>query len=186
MSRYSKDIDLQASGAGFTLTITEAVGDEQPIVTTLNFADATELKSYTNLQIDKAIAEQTLYESLAQRADGESRAWFRALNGVGENTYYNDKRPQIKAWADGYDFRYSNTAGQSPVNARINASGFLREIGGTGNFLRIAFDARRRIQARVPGAADTFTMLSADEEWWVGTDADGTVHRIRRIKKIEE
>ena len=183
MSKYSKNIDLQPDGAGFALTITETVGDEQPIVTELSFADSTELKAYTDAQIDKAIAEQTLYETLAQRADGESRAWFRALNDVGQNTYYADKRPAIKQWADGYDFRYSNTAGQDPVDARINASGFLREIAGPGNFLRITFNARRRIQARVPGAAETFTMLSADEEWWRGTDAEGTVHRIRRIPK---
>lgn len=185
MSRYSKNIDLQPNGTGYDLTITETVGDETPIVTKLNFADETELKAYTDAQIEKAIAEQTLYETLANRADGDSRAWFRALNGVGQNTYYNDKRPKIKQWADGYDFRYSNTAGQDPVDARINASGFLREIAGPGNFLRITFNAKRRIQARVPGAADTFTMLSADEEWWTGTDAEGTVHRIRRIKKIE-
>lgn len=185
MSRYAKNIDLQPNGTGYDLTITETVGDETPIVTTLSFADATELKAYTDAQIDKAIAEQTLYETLAQRADGESRAWFRALNGVNQNTYYNDKRPKIKQWADGYDFRYSNTAGQDPVDARINASGFLREIGGPGNFLRITFNAKRRIEARVPGAAETFTMLSADEKRWRGRDAEGTVHRIRRIKKIE-
>lgn len=185
MSRYQKQIALTEQGTGYQLTLTETVGDETPIVTTLTFADEAELKAYTDAQIEKALAEQTLYESLANRADGDSRAWFKALNEVGQNTYYNDKRPKIKQWADGYDFRYSNTAGQDPVDARINASGFLRELKGPGNFLRITFNARRRIEAKVPGASDTFVMLSADEEWWIGTDAEGTTHRIRRIKKIE-
>jgi hypothetical protein len=183
MSRYTKSINLQQDGTGFALTITETVGDESPIVTELSFADATELKAYTDAQLDKAIAEQTLFETQANRAEGEQRAWFAALNSVSENDYYSRKRPKIKEWTDGYNFRYLNSAGQAPVDCTINASGFVRPIEGAGNFLRVTFDSRRRIEARVPGAPDTFLMLSADEQWWVGTDADNVMHRLRRIQK---
>jgi hypothetical protein len=181
MSRYTKGIDITQSGDTYRVTITETVGDEQPIVTQLDLTE-TELQTYTDAQIDAQLSLQDLYEGLSKRAEGEQRAWFRELNKVGKNEYYSRKRPKIKEWTDGYNFRYLNTDGQEPIDCTINASGFVRPIEGAGNFLRVTFDSRRRIQARVPGG-NLFTMLSLDEEWWVGTDENNITHRLRRIKK---
>src|SRR6056297_198208 len=181
MSRYSKGIDISQDGTNYTVTITETVGDESPIVTTVTLTEA-ELKAYTDSKIDAAIALQDLHEGLALRAEGEQRAWFRELNKVGQNDYYTDKRAKIKEWADGYNFRYLNNDGQSPIDCTINASGFVRPIEGPGNFLRVTFDSKRRIQARVPGG-NSFTMLSLDEEWWVGTDDQNVTHVLRRVQK---
>jgi hypothetical protein len=181
MSRYTKQLDISTTETGYRVTITETVGDEQPIVTTLELTEA-ELKAYTDAEIDKAAALQDLYEGLALRAAGEQRAFFRELNKVNQNDYYDRKRPKIKEWTDNYNFRYLNTDGQEPIDCTINASGFVRPIDGTTNFLRVTFDSRRRIQARVPGG-NLFTMLSTDEEWWVGTDDNNVTHRLRRVQK---
>jgi hypothetical protein len=181
MSKYSKDIDITQSGETYRVTITETVGNEQPIVTTLDLTEA-ELKAYTDAKIDEASALQDLYEGLTLRAAGEQRAWFRELNKVNQNDYYSRKRPKIQEWTDGYNFRYSNTDGQDPIDCTINASGFVRPVEGAGNFLRVTFDSKRRIQARVPGG-NLFTMLSTDEEWWIGTDENNVTHRLRRVQK---
>lgn len=181
MSRYSKQIDISQNGTGYTVTITENVGDEQPIVTELELTEA-ELKQYADTQIEAQSALQDLHQGLANRAEGEQRAWFAQLNKVGQNTYYDTKRTKIKDWVDGYNFRYLNSDGQKPIDCTINASGFVRPIEGNGNFLRVTFDSKRRIQAKAPGG-NTFTMLSIDEIWWKGKDENNVTHTLRKVKK---
>lgn len=177
---YTQSINIEQTAEGYTLTVTTLI-DEQPITTTLNFATAEELKAYVFPQIEEALAREVIAQQQAQRWEGTARAWFRELNGVSQNDYYNTKRPKIIEWMQGYHWRY-RAPGEDAVNCELLNSGFLRRLENPANVFRLTPDNKRRWSGRQPGG-DLFEMLSSDQEFWRGKDAAGETHIIRRIKK---
>jgi hypothetical protein len=177
---YTQSISITQTQSGYTLTV-ESLIDEQPITTTLNFDTAEELKSYVFPQIEEALAREVIAQQQAKRWENTARAWFRELNGVSQNDYYTQKRPEIIEWMQGYHWRY-RAPGEDAVDCELLSSGFLRRLENPANVFRLTPDNRRRWEGRQPGG-DLFTLLSSDQEFWRGTDANGETHIIRRIKK---
>ena len=177
---YTQSIDIQQTAEGYTLTVQSLI-DEQPITTTLNFATAEDLKAYVFPQIEEALAREVIAQQQAQRWGGTVRAWQRELNAVNQNDFFNQKRPKIIEWMQGYNWRY-RAPGQDAVDCELLQSGFLRTLESPRNVFRLTPDNKRRWSGRQPGG-DLFEMLSSDQEFWRGTDAAGETHIIRRIKK---
>ena len=183
MSRYTKGIAIAQNGDGYRVTITDSIGEENPTPIVLDFPDLEAMQAYTDAEIRKAGAEKDLHETLLLRADRQRRAWFRELNALNLNTYYDRERANIFAWLTQFNLRYVN-----PQNDRIDCSvdenGFVRSLEDNSVQLRIAPDSRRRIRARVPGAGnEQFEVLSEDERFYSGRDVNNDFHRLRIIKK---
>jgi len=177
---YTQNISIEQTAEGYTVTLTTLI-EEQPITTTLTFATAEELKAYVFPQIEEALAREVIAQQQALRWENTARAWFRELNGIGENDYYTTKRPEVIAWMQDFHWRY-RAPGQDSVDCELLQSGFLRRLENPANVFRLTPDNRRRWSGRQPGG-DLFTLLSSDQEFWRGTDSNGEVHLIRRIKK---
>jgi len=177
---YTQNISIEQTAEGYTLTVTTLI-DEQPITTTLTFGTAEELKAYVFPQIEEALAREVIAQQQAQRWGGTVRAWQRELNAVNQNDFFNQKRPKIIEWMQGYHWRY-RAPGQDAVDCEMLQSGFLRTLESPRNVFRLTPDNKRRWSGRQPGG-DLFEMLSSDQEFWRGTDAAGETHIIRRIKK---
>lgn len=182
MSNNTKSINIEQDGEKYTVTITSIIDDQQ-VVNQKTLANVTELEAFYTKHINKALATQSLYETLAKQNAGEARAWFRELNKVNQNNYYAKRRSEIINWMQNFHWRYSKP-GETPIDCEITEAGWLRALEQPKNLLRLTVDNKRKWSAKEPGG-ESFDVISADFEFWLGTDDNNVVHRIRKIKKLK-